>query len=99
MERETRVSVFESESPSEIQLVKSRLDAAKIVSFLNDKYMSFTTTPTANTIKLMVNLKDEQRAFEIIDAFIKESDLDLTANLKNWFYNFKFYVLQKTAPN
>ena len=82
MQRETRVSVFESEKPSEIQLVKSRLDAAKIVSFLNDKYMSFTTTPTANTIKLMVNLKDEQKAFEIIDAFIKETDLDLTANLK-----------------
>ena len=83
MQRETRVSVFESEKPSEIQLVKSRLDAAKIVSFLNDKYMSFTTTTTANTIKLMVNLKDEQKAFEIIDAFIKETDLDLTANLKN----------------
>jgi hypothetical protein len=83
MQRETRVSVFESEKPSEIQLVKSRLDAAKIVSFLNDKYMSVTTTPTANTIKLMVNLKDEQKAFEIIDAFIKETDLDLTANLKN----------------
>ena len=83
MQRETRVYVFESEKPSEIQLVKSRLDAAKIVSFLNDKYMSFTTTPTANTIKLMVNLKDEQKAFEIIDAFIKETDLDLTANLKN----------------
>ena len=83
MERETRVSVFESEKPSEIQLIKSRLDAQNITSFLNDKYMSFTTTPTANTIKLMVNLQDEQKAFEIIDAFIKESDLDFTANLKN----------------
>ncbi|MGZ5188178.1 MAG: DUF2007 domain-containing protein [Kaistella sp.] len=83
MERETRVSVFESEKVSEIQLIKSRLDAAKITSFLNDKYMSFTTTPTANTIKLMVNLQDEQKAFEIIDAFIMESDLNLTTNLKN----------------
>lgn len=83
MERETRVSVFESEKVSEIQLIKSRLDAAKITSFLNDKYMSFTTTPTANTIKLMVNLQDEQKAFEIIDAFILESDLNLTTNLKN----------------
>ena len=76
MQRETRVSVFESESPSEIQLVKSRLDAGKIVSFLNDKYMSFTTTPTANTIKLMVNLKDEQKAFEIIDALNRYTILD-----------------------
>ena len=83
MQRETRVSAYKREKPSEIQLVKSRLDAAKIVSFLNDKYMSFTTTPTANTINLMVTLKDEQKAFEIIDAFIKETDLDLTANLKN----------------
>lgn len=83
MERETRVSVFESEKVAEIQLIKSRLDAGGITSFINDKYMSFTTTPTANTIKLMVNLQDEQKAFEIIDAFIKESDLDLTINHKN----------------
>ena len=83
MERETRVSVFESEKVAEIQLIKSRLDAGGITSFINDKYMSFTTTPTANTIKLMVNLQDEQKAFEIIDAFIMESDLNLTTNLKN----------------
>ncbi|MBH1959559.1 DUF2007 domain-containing protein [Chryseobacterium sp. HSC-36S06] len=83
MERKTRVSVFESEKPSEIQLIKARLDANNITSFLNDKYMSFTTTPTANTIKLMVNLQDEQRAFDIIDELIMKSDLDLTANLKN----------------
>lgn len=83
MERKTRVSVFESEKPSEIQLIKARLDANNIASFLNDKYMSFTTTPTANTIKLMVNLQDEQRAFDIIDELIMKSDLDLTANLKN----------------
>ncbi len=83
MERKTRVSVFESEKPSEIQLIKARLDANNSASFLNDKYMSFTTTPTANTIKLMVNLQDEQRAFDIIDELIMKSDLDLTANLKN----------------
>lgn len=83
MERETRVSVFESENPSEIQLIKSKLDAQDVTSFLNDKYMSFTTTPTANTIRLMVNLQDEQKAFEIIDAYIKETDLDFNTNLKN----------------
>ena len=83
MERETRVAVFESEKPSEIQLIKSKLDNQNISTFLNDKYMSFTTTPTASTIKLMVNLQDEERAFQIIDAFLKESDLDLTNNMKN----------------
>ena len=83
MERETRVSVFESEKPSEIQLIKSKLDAENIPNFLNDKYMSFTTTPTASTIKLMVNLQDEQKAFEIIDAYLKETDLDLNINFKN----------------
>ena len=83
MERETRVSVFESEKPAEIQLIKSKLDAENIPNFLNDKYMSFTTTPTASTIKLMVNLQDEQKAFEIIDAYLKETDLDLNINFKN----------------
>ena len=77
MERETRVSVFESEKPSEIQLIKSKLDAQNIKTFLNDKYMSFTTTPTASMMKVMVNLKDEEKAFKIIDAFLKETDLDL----------------------
>lgn len=83
MERETRVSVFESEKPAEIQLIKSKLEAQNISSFLNDKYMSFTTTPTANTIKLMVNLQDEQKAFAIIDAFLKETDLNLPDHLQN----------------
>lgn len=83
MERETRVAVFESEKSSEIQLIKSKLDAQNIATFLNDKYMSFTTTPTASTIKLMVNIQDEEKAFQIIDAFLKDSDLDLVNNMKN----------------
>ena len=83
MERETRVSVFESEKPTEIQLIKSKLDAQNITNFLNDKYMSFTTTPTASTIKLMVNLQDEQKAFEIIDSFLQETDLELSKNVQN----------------
>ncbi|AZI32461.1 putative signal transducing protein [Kaistella carnis] len=80
MERETRVAVFESEKPSDIQLIKSKLDAEKIPNFLNDNYMSFTTTPTAQTVRLMVNLQDEQRAFEIIDAVVKDTDLNPTHN-------------------
>ena len=80
MERETRVAVFESEKPSDIQLIKSKLDAEKIPNFLNDNYMSFTTTPTAQTVRLMVNLQDEQRAFDIIDAVVKDTDLNPTHN-------------------
>lgn len=80
MERETRVSVFESEKPAEIQLIKSKLEAQDIQSFVNDKYMSFTTTPTANTQRLMVNLQDERKAFEVIDEYLKQTDLDLSLN-------------------
>jgi len=80
MERETRVSVFESENASEIQLMRSKLENQEIPVFVNDKYMSFTTTPTANTIRLMVNLKDEQKAFEIIDEFLKNSDIKMNTN-------------------
>lgn len=77
MERETRVAVFESEKPTEIQLIKSKLEAQDISVFLNDKYMSFTTTPTANTVKLLVNLSDEQKSFEIIDQYLQETDLEI----------------------
>ena len=76
MERETRVSVFESEKPAEIQLVKSKLEAESISTFLNDKYMSFTTTPTASTVRLMVNLREEKKALEIIDKMLKETEFN-----------------------
>ena len=82
MERETRVAVFESEKPTEIQLIKSKLEAQDISVFLNDKYMSFTTTPTANTVKLLVNLSDEQKSFEIIDQYLQETDLEIKINPK-----------------
>lgn len=82
MARETRVSVFESEKNTEIQLLRSKLEEQNIQTFLNDKYMSFTTTPTASTIKLMVNLQDEQKAFTIIDAYLQETELTFS-NHKN----------------
>ena len=82
MERETRVAVFESEKPTEIQLIKSKLEAQDISVFLNDKYMSFTTTPTANTVKLLVNLSDQQKSFEIIDQYLQETDLEIKNNPK-----------------
>lgn len=80
MERETRVAVFVSEKPAEIQLVKSKLEAQSITSFLNDNYMSFTTTPTANTVRVMVNLTDEQKAFEVIDKMLKETEFSPNNN-------------------
>ena len=76
MERETRVAVFESEKPAEIELVKSKLEAESISTFLNDKYMSFTTTPTASTVRLMVNLREEKKALEIIDKMLKETEFN-----------------------
>ena len=79
-ERQTRVSVFESDNPAEIQLIKSKLDEIGIQTFTQNGYMTFTTTPTATVLKLQVNLTDEAKAFEIIDAYLRETDLE---NLKN----------------
>lgn len=73
MEKETKVSVFESENPVEIQIIKSKLEARDIPTYLNNKYMSFTTTPTANTISVLVPLLEEKKAFEIIDAYLAET--------------------------
>ncbi len=77
MERQTRVVVFESDSSAEIQLIKSKLEKNRIVSFTQNAYMSFMSTPTAENLKLQVNLEDESKAFDIIDAYLKETDLDL----------------------
>lgn len=74
MENKTRVSVFESEVQQDIQLVKSKLDDAGIKNSVENKYMTFTTTPTATTLKVMVSLQDEKKAFEIIDAWLQKAD-------------------------
>ncbi|WP_299177081.1 DUF2007 domain-containing protein [uncultured Chryseobacterium sp.] len=74
MERNTRVSVFESDNPSEIQLIKSKLDEAKISNAVENNYLTFTTTPTATTLKVMVDLENEKKAFEIIDAYLQQSE-------------------------
>ena len=74
MNKTTKVSVFESEVPQEIQLVKSKLADAGIENTVENKYMTFTTTPTANTLKIMVSLEDEKKAFEIIYTWLQKSD-------------------------
>jgi len=74
MERSTRVSVFESDKPTEIQLIKSKLDDAQIVNAVENNYLTFTTTPTATSLKVMVDLQDEKKAFEIIDAYLQQNE-------------------------
>ncbi|MCW1962262.1 MULTISPECIES: DUF2007 domain-containing protein [Chryseobacterium] len=74
MERSTRVSVYVSDNPSEIQLVKSKLDDAQIANTVENNYLTFTTTPTATSLKVMVDLEEEKRAFEIIDAYLQQSE-------------------------
>ncbi|WP_126650564.1 DUF2007 domain-containing protein [Chryseobacterium aureum] len=74
MERSTRVSVYVSDNPSEIQLVKSKLDDAQITNTVENNYLTFTTTPTATSLKVMVDLKDEKKAFDIIDAYLQQSE-------------------------
>ncbi len=83
MERETRVVVFESDSAAEIQLIKSKLDSADIATFTQNSYMSFISTPTAAKLKLQVNLADEKKAFEVIDAYMKETDVEFNSNSIN----------------
>ncbi|MXS72858.1 MULTISPECIES: DUF2007 domain-containing protein [Chryseobacterium] len=74
MDRNTRVSVFESDKPAEIQLIKSKLDDAQIANDVENNYLTFTTTPTATTLKVMVDLQDEKKAFEIIDAYLQQNE-------------------------
>ncbi|WP_300685443.1 DUF2007 domain-containing protein [Chryseobacterium sp.] len=74
MERSTRVAVYESDNPSEIQLVKSKLDDAQITNTVENNYLTFTTTPTATSLKVMVDLEDEKKAFEIIDAYLQQNE-------------------------
>lgn len=74
MERSTRVSVFESDNSAEIQLIKSKLEEGNIANEVENNYLTFTTTPTATSLKLMVDLNDESKAFEIIDAYLQSVD-------------------------
>lgn len=74
MERNTRVSVFESDKSSEIQLIKSKLEEGNIANEVENNYLTFTTTPTATSLKVMVDLNDEKKAFEIIDAYLQQSE-------------------------
>ncbi len=36
--------------------------------------MTFLSTPTATNLKVKVDLKDEKKAFDIIDGYLNESN-------------------------
>ncbi|MEC5394415.1 DUF2007 domain-containing protein [Bergeyella sp. RCAD1439] len=74
MDIKTKVSVFESEKPQEIQLIKSKLEEAGIEACIENKYLMFTTTPTATTLQLKVALEDEKKAFDLIDQYLKTTN-------------------------
>lgn len=68
----TRVEVYQGENLPEVQLVRSKLEEAGIPCDIENSYMSFLGTPTSNTLKIMVKLKDEQKAFAVIDEYLKD---------------------------
>ena len=70
-----RVSVFEADEMVQIQIVKKKLEDAGIASSVSNKYLNnLLSTPTATALKLEVNIHDEQKAFEIIDAYLQSKD-------------------------
>lgn len=70
-----RVSVFESDNMAQIQLVKKKLEDAGIACSIRNGYLnSMLSTPTATSLRLKVNINDEQKAFEVIDQFLAEKE-------------------------
>ncbi|USL95426.1 DUF2007 domain-containing protein [Riemerella anatipestifer] len=67
----TRVPVFEGDTIQEVQLIKSKLEEAGITAKVENSYLSFLSTPTATTMKVKVELKDEKKALEIVDEYLK----------------------------
>ncbi|MFC4162405.1 MULTISPECIES: DUF2007 domain-containing protein [Epilithonimonas] len=73
MDATTRVAVYESNSPQEIQLIKFRLEDAGIKCDVENSYLSFLSTPTATNTFIKVDIKDEKKAFDIIDEYLKSN--------------------------
>ena len=53
--------------------MKSKLEDAGIKCDVENSYLSFLSTPTATNTFIKVDLRDEKRAFEIIDEYLKSS--------------------------
>lgn len=71
MDNLTKVSIFSSNQQPEILLVQSKLRKEGIEAEIDNAYMSFFSTPTANSMKLKVKLKDEEKAYTVVDHYLK----------------------------
>lgn len=74
MDTTTRVSVYEGDTPQEIQIIKSKLEDAGISVEIENNYLSFLSTPTATGMRVKVSLEDEKKALDIIDNYLKETE-------------------------
>ncbi|MBW8360286.1 MAG: DUF2007 domain-containing protein [Weeksellaceae bacterium] len=70
----TRVSVFESDSPEEIKLLKAKLESAWIDAETGATTPDLLSNDEDILLTLAVNLQDEQQAFKIIDTWLQEND-------------------------
>lgn len=73
MDTTTRVAVYESSNPQEIQLMKSKLEDAGIKCDVENSYLSFLSTPTATNTFIKVDIRDEKKSFDIIDEYLKSN--------------------------
>ncbi len=67
-----QVPVFESMNNEELRKVQDALNAENIFATVDDNLPDFPPTPPG-TKRLMVPLKNESKAFEIIDEYLKQS--------------------------
>ncbi len=76
MEAQTpKVSVFETAEMVEMQIVKKKLVDAGIAGSIKNTYLNpLLSTPTATALKLEVNIHDEQKAFAIIDDYLRAKE-------------------------
>lgn len=70
MQNKTKVVVFESDSKEEIDLINSKLRAIDIETEVLENVQSNEMIIT----QLKVSLIDESKAFEIIDAYLQETE-------------------------
>ncbi len=75
MERPTQVTVFETDRHEEAEFLKNKLKEFGIFSVDEvDNKDALGIPLDGNIIKLKVDLKDEFKAFEIIDQFWKDPE-------------------------
>ncbi|RQP07699.1 MAG: DUF2007 domain-containing protein [Chryseobacterium sp.] len=70
-EVDAQVPVFESMNDEELRKVQDALSAKNIAAAVDDNLPDFPPAPPG-TKRLMVPLRDESKAFEIIDEYLKQ---------------------------